>query len=87
MKRILLSIAICVSCLVLTGCTSSPATVTLKPNGEIVLTSSKKFGGRQVMYAKSEVGVGVIVDENEKSFAEGNRNVVFGLGSWALVGK
>lgn len=87
MKRVLLSIAICVSCLASTGCTSSPATVTLKPNGEIVLTSSKKFGGRQVIYAKSGTGVGVIVDENEKSFAEGNRNVVFGLGSWALVGK
>lgn len=39
------------------------------------------------MYAKSEVGVGVIVDENEKSFAEGNRNVVFGLGSWAVIGR
>lgn len=87
MNQILSFLFVCISCLVLTGCTSSPATVTLKPNGEIVLTSSKKFGGRQVMYAKSEVGVGVIVDENEKSFAEGNRNVVFGLGSWAVIGR
>ncbi len=78
MKLILVSILAAILC----ACSSTPATVTVDG---ITATSSKKLGGKQMIYVKKGETVVAIGDNNEKSFQDATSLGKFGIGAWALT--
>ncbi len=67
------------------GCTNTPSSVTVDQSGVITATGAKKFGGKNMIYAKSGESTVIIADNNDDSIKELGKSFRFGAGALAAT--